>query len=184
MRRSLVILLVSCAPLLAEEFDPEVYLTEDQALAWAFPKAQTVEREDNILSSEIKARAEKRLGWKIDENRLTVFLGKKEGKTANYAVITEEIGMVKPISFIVKVNPEGKVEDVAVMVYRESRGGEVRRRRFLYQYKGKKAQSPLRINRDIIGITGATLSVRGISAGIKKVLVLLEELGYTKARQN
>ena len=34
---------------------------------------------------------------------------------------------------------------------------------------------PIRINKDIINISGATMSVRSISAGVKRVLVLVDE---------
>ena len=34
---------------------------------------------------------------------------------------------------------------------------------------------PVRINKDIINISGATMSVRSISAGVKRVLVLVDE---------
>jgi hypothetical protein len=61
-------------------------------------------------------------------------------------------------------------------VYRESRGSEVRKKRFNYQYQGKTPYHPIRINRDIINISGATMSVRSMSAGVKRVLVLVEEL--------
>ena len=54
------------------------------------------------------------------------------------------------------------------------RKSEVRRSRFLRQYRGKSSADPIRINRDIINITGATLSVRALNTGIKKQLVLVE----------
>ena len=34
---------------------------------------------------------------------------------------------------------------------------------------------PIRINKDIINISGATMSVRSMSAGVKRVLVLVDE---------
>jgi len=34
---------------------------------------------------------------------------------------------------------------------------------------------PVRVNRDIINISGATMSVRSMSAGVKRVLVLVDE---------
>jgi hypothetical protein len=43
------------------------------------------------------------------------------------------------------------------------------------QYEGKTVLDPIRINKDIINITGATMSVRSISAGVKRVLVLIDE---------
>ncbi|MCB9773359.1 MAG: FMN-binding protein [Nitrospiraceae bacterium] len=42
--------------------------------------------------------------------------------------------------------------------------------------KGKNAEDPIRINRDIINISGATMSVRSMSAGVKRALVLAHEL--------
>jgi len=59
---------------------------------------------------------------------------------------------------------------VLVMVYRESRGDGVKRQRFLKQFRGKDADDPVRINRDIVGLSGATLSSRSITAGVKRVL--------------
>ena len=47
---------------------------------------------------------------------------------------------------------------VEVLVYRESRGSEVRRSRFLRQYRGKDAGDPVRTNRDIINVAGHRLS--------------------------
>ncbi|PIQ82443.1 MAG: FMN-binding protein, partial [Candidatus Omnitrophica bacterium CG11_big_fil_rev_8_21_14_0_20_64_10] len=59
---------------------------------------------------------------------------------------------------------------------RESRGGEIRRKRFLSQYRGKGISSPVRINQDIINVTGATLSVRSMNAQVRKALAVVQEL--------
>ena len=67
-----------------------------------------------------------------------------------------------------------------VMVYRESVGAEVRRQRFARQFRGKTAKDSLRINRDILNITGATMSVQAMTAGVKKTLVILDELYLKK----
>ena len=68
--------------------------------------------------------------------------------------------------------PEGAISDVELLVFREARGSEVGRKRFNAQYEGKTVSDPIRINKDIINISGATMSVRSISAGVKRVLVL------------
>jgi hypothetical protein len=39
----------------------------------------------------------------------------------------------------------------------------------------KSVLDPVRINKDIINISGATMSVRSMSAGIKRALVLVDE---------
>ena len=154
----------------------QVFLTVDGALKTAFPGADRVERTDHAFTAAEKQRIEERLGWALAESSATVYEGFKGGKTMGRAVITQEIGRFKPITFMVKTDPDGKVDRVEILVYREAVGAEVRRRRFWGQFRGKTAQDGLRINRDIINITGATMSVQAVTAGVRKVLVMLDEL--------
>lgn len=84
--------------------------------------------------------------------------------------VASELGKYLPFEFLVALDAHGRVEDVVVMNYRESRGGEVRRMRFLEQYRGKSVTSPVRLNRDILGIAGATLSAWAVNRGVKKTL--------------
>ncbi len=154
----------------------QVYLTPDQALKEAFPDADSTRVEVHPLTPDIKARAERKLGWRVEESEVKVHLGYRAGQRLGYAVIAEQVGLYRPITFLVKVGLDGRVEDVWIMVYRESRGGEIKRSRFLSQYEGKGAKDPIRLNRDIIGITGATLSVRAVSAGVKRVVTLIDEI--------
>lgn len=158
------------------DFVEEIYLSSEQALAKVFPGADRLEKETVRLSPEQKARVERRLGWRLAEDAYVVHRGFRGEEPLGYAVITEEIGKYKPITFVVQASPDFRAERVEVLVYREPRGGEVRKARFLRQFRGKKAESPLRINRDIINITGATLSVRAMSAGVKRVLCVLDEV--------
>jgi Na+-translocating ferredoxin:NAD+ oxidoreductase RnfG subunit len=94
-----------------------------------------------------------------------------------YAVIVEEIGKHRPITFVVGVGRDGMVADVAVMAYREAYGGEVREHRFLTQYHGKALRDPMLPFRDIRNISGATLSAEAIGRGVRKALALLAALG-------
>jgi len=91
-----------------------------------------------------------------------------------YAVVVDEIGKVNPFTLMVSTTPDFRVRDVAVMVYRETRGGEITQKRFLAQYKGKRSSDVLLLNRDIVGITGATLSVNGANRAVHKALSVLE----------
>ena len=153
----------------------DVYLTEAEALKILFPKAQKIQAEELRLTPDQKIRIQDRIGWKFPEESFRAFKAETDGKVDGYAVIQETIGKHRPITYIVGVTPQGKVFDVEIMVYRESKGSEVRRKRFNAQYEGKTAQDPISINKDIINITGATMSVRSVSAGVKRALVLVEE---------
>ena len=153
----------------------DVYLTEEEALKILFPKAQKIHAEELRLTPDQKVQIQDRIGWKFPEESFRAFQAETDGKVDGYAVIQETIGKHRPITYIVGITPQGKVFDVEVMVYRESKGSEVRRKRFNAQYEGKTAQDPISINKDIINITGATMSVRSVSAGVKRALVLVEE---------
>ena len=159
----------------------DVYLSEEQALKLLFPKSQQVRAEELKLTPEQKARIQERIGWKFPEESFKAFKAENNGKVDGYAVVQETIGKHRPITYIVGVTPDGKVSDIEVLVYRESKGSEVRMKRFNFQYEGKTALDPIRINKDIINITGATMSVRSVSAVVKRALVLVEEF-YLKPR--
>jgi Na+-translocating ferredoxin:NAD+ oxidoreductase RnfG subunit len=159
----------------------DVYLTEEQALKLLFPKSQQVRGEELRLTPEQKARIQERIGWKFPEESFKAFKAESNGKADGFAVLQETIGKHRPITYMVGVTPDGKVSDIEILVYRESKGGEVRMKRFNSQYEGKTTLDPIRINKDIINITGATMSVRSVSAGVKRALVLVEEF-YLKPR--
>ncbi len=150
-----------------------VYMSKAEALKWAFPKSE-VETVLIELTREQATEIEAQTEAQIYDSDKTIYIGKKAEKVVGYAVITNEIGKFEPITFIVKLTPKLSVEKIAVMVYRESRGGEISRKRFQGQYKGKKKTDPLMINRDIINITGATMSVRSVNRGIRKVFALMD----------
>ncbi|MBI1979309.1 MAG: FMN-binding protein [Elusimicrobia bacterium] len=162
------------------EFVEQVFLTEEGALKSVFPDSENVDRDVHAFTEVERKKIESRLGWTLSEKEVTVYRGYRNGAPSGYALITEEIGKFKPITFIVKTSNEGKIERIEIMVYRESVGSEVKRQRFLRQFRGKRAKDPLRINRDILNVTGATMSVQAITAGTKKVLVILEELYLKK----
>ena len=72
--------------------------------------------------------------------------------------ILEDTGKEEPITagFVVS---DGRIDHVRVLVYRESRGQEVRQSAFLKQFRDAKLVHGYRLDRDIDGIVGATLSV-------------------------
>ena len=76
--------------------------------------------------------------------------------------VLDEIGKEMPITVGIAIN-HGAVERVKVLVYRESRGWEVKSPAFTAQYSGAKLDEGMRLDRHIDGISGATLSVRALS---------------------
>jgi thiamine biosynthesis lipoprotein ApbE/Na+-translocating ferredoxin:NAD+ oxidoreductase RnfG subunit len=167
----------------SDNYEMQVFLEEEEALASVFKGCDEVLVDQLALTPEEKQKLENRLKARIDENAFDVFTGKKDGKIYRYAIITDEMGCFHPITFIMSMKPDGNIEQVAVMIYRESRGKEVIRQRFLHQYKGKSLNNPIRINKDIINITGATTSVRGVNRGVRKMMAVLDEFYLHRNRE-
>jgi hypothetical protein len=153
----------------------EVYLKPEEALKLAFPTSERFDAEEVRLTAEQAARVAALADHPLWEETFTVYKATTHGRAEGYAVVTEEVGKFHLITFLVAVTPDGAVRRVEVLVYRESRGGEVRQRRFLHQYEGKSLRDPIRLNRDIRNVTGATLSVRAISRGVRKALGVIRE---------
>ncbi|MEE9604920.1 MAG: FAD:protein FMN transferase [Candidatus Scalindua sp.] len=159
----------------ADNYQPQVFLTKEEALKKVFPDCDEIAYDKIILTDDEKNRLQDRLKRKIFEDSFITYIGINSGKVAGDALITEEVGKFHPYTFIVSANPKGKIRDIAILVYRESRGAEIAHKRFLYQFKGKSLKNPIRINKDIINITGATMSVVTMCTGVKKVLAVIEE---------
>lgn len=154
-------LALACSFLLIALFAPaaqgreEVYLTPEQFVAEAVG-APAPKPEILWLTKDVAAHATRILGHAPPQLRQRYW--KSEGKTA---WILEEIGKEEPITagFVVE---NGKLLQVRVLIYRESRGGEIRYPAFLKQYEGVALSADERLDRSIDGISGATLSVRAM----------------------
>ena len=153
----------------------QVFLTPDEGRDKLFPEAVEFVHEVRYLDAAAKQRLTAELGRGFADDSLDVYLAYGEGRALQgYAIVSEEIGKFRPITFMVGIDSQFAMQGAAILVYRESRGGQVRQSRFLRQYRGKSLRDPIRINRDIVNITGATLSVRSLNFGVRKLLALTE----------
>ena len=92
--------------------------------------------------------------------------------------ILEEIGKEELITagFVVQ---EGRIEQAKVLIYREGRGMEVRYPAFLKQFQGASLSEGNRLDRNIDGISGATLSVYAMQR-MARTALYLDQLSRTK----
>jgi Na+-translocating ferredoxin:NAD+ oxidoreductase RnfG subunit len=154
-----------------------VFLSEEQAPRAVFPDADAFARQVVPAAPEMRARMKTVLRTtepSIWEEQYVTFKATRGDTVVGYAIIDEEIGKHRPITFVVGVRPDGSINDVAVMAYREAYGGEVRSKRFLTQYRRKNVKSGLQTYTDIQNIAGATLSVDAASRAVKKALAVAQ----------
>ncbi len=118
------------------------------------------------LQGDIRENAKEILGHRYPGLRLRYWL--KDNRTA---WILEEIGKDKPITvgLVVKDNT---LELIRVLIFRESRGWEVRYPFFTDQFEGAGLADNHKLDRHIDGISGATLSVRALKKLARLALYL------------
>ena len=78
------------------------------------------------------------------------------------------------ITYAVGLNANGSVKQIEVMDYRETYGGQIREETWRSQFVGKTARSTLKLDADIKNISGATLSCRHVTDGVKRLLAFYE----------
>lgn len=96
------------------------------------------------------------------------------------AWVLEEIGKEKLITAGIVIN-DSQIELVKVLVFRESRGWEVRHDFFTKQFKQASLKDDNRLDKNIDNISGATLSVRAIKK-LAAVALLLDQQVQNKQK--
>ena len=160
-----------------KKFQLQVYLTKKQAFKIAFPEADEIKKEKQWLTSDQKLSIGELCLQTVTENRFTFYLGIKNGKPMGYMLIDNIIGKSFPITFMTVLNLDGTVRDVEIMVYREPQGWEVRNKSFRSQFYGKDSSTD---SRDIMSISGATLSATSITRGVYKAMAAYKVLYLNK----
>jgi Na+-translocating ferredoxin:NAD+ oxidoreductase RnfG subunit len=168
-------------------------LTEEQALKEVFFSGAELETETQSLAGDVKKRIEKRLGGTLvfhqegsesaavrSKRKVTFIFAKKNGVRKGVAIIEVQPGKWGPVEFIVAMDIRGTIKAVRVMSYQEIRGRPIARLAFMNQYRGKTVNSTLTVGRDIVGISGATISSRAATFTVKKALVMYEEFYLKK----
>jgi Na+-translocating ferredoxin:NAD+ oxidoreductase RnfG subunit len=85
-------------------------------------------------------------------------------------VVDRVVGKHEFITMAVGINPNGTVKQIEIMDYRESYGYAVRDAAWRAQFVGKNANSQLQLDADIKNISGATLSSKHVTDGVKRIL--------------
>lgn len=153
-------LLLHCAfAIPADEISPEHFLA--QAFESAPPPAEAL-----WFTGERAAQVAAILGHAPGSLRTRYW---QDGERTVW--ILNEIGREKPITagFVVE---NGKLKDVRVLAFRESRGWEIRQPFFVRQFQGLHLDASTRLSAPIDNITGATLSVNAMRRMARLALFL------------
>lgn len=150
----------------------EDYLTIAQAQKVLFPDAGvflesaislTEDQRDQIKKiAGVRQRTEVQQNWRAEQ----------DGKLLGYFMVDEVIGKHEFITYAAAISPEGKVIGIEILSYRETHGGQIRKPEWRAHFAGKTLNDQFKLNKDIPNISGATLSCRNVTDGVKRLLTI------------
>ena len=143
----------------------KTYFTVEQAQQAIFPGAKMVQAFVTLTDAQ-KREIESRSGVNVRFNEIRLWKVAEGG----YFVVDEVVGKHEFITYAIGLNADGSVKQVEVMDYRESYGYEIRNADWRSQFVGKTSAAPLKLEKDIQNVSGATLSCRHITDGVKRIL--------------
>lgn len=150
------------------------YLNVEQAQRVLFPQAdrfisRPVRLDDTQRAaverySRIRLRADEQPVWRVEKNH----------EHLGWFVLDEVYGKHEFITYAVALSEDGNVLGVEILDYRETHGGEVRNPAWRRQFAGKGYGDELRLGRTIENISGATLSCKHVTEGVRRILAIHE----------
>jgi Na+-translocating ferredoxin:NAD+ oxidoreductase RnfG subunit len=148
------------------------YWTVPDVLKSFFAESKKVSYKKIALDEATAAEIGKKLGAPIKRDWV-VYVAETDGRRDGFAIKDEEKGLHEPIDYAVQFAMSGAVERIEILEYREAYGDEVRGQRFRAQFKGKTASDPLVAGKDIDIVSGATISSRSVTLGVKRDALVL-----------
>lgn len=155
----------------------EIYRSPADFVAESFP-GQSPELRVLWLTGELKKGVREIMGHDLGVLRVRYWI-----HGFRTAWILEELGKEAMITTGIVVGA-GRIETVEVLIYRETRGFEVRYPFFLNQFRGAGLVDEDELDRTIDGISGATLSVRALTKLGRLALFLDRHVAANEKRKN
>lgn len=152
-----------------------VYLSVAAAQQAMFPGASFVPRPVTFTPEQRRIIA-KASGVGSFENSQRIWEVRSGTGRAGWFIVDRVLGKHELITYAVALTPDGSVKRVEILEYRETYGGEIRNAAWRQQFVGKRFGSGVQLGQDIKNISGATLSSRHVTDGVRRLLVTYQLL--------
>ncbi|GAB4299271.1 MAG: hypothetical protein Kow0098_25540 [Ignavibacteriaceae bacterium] len=150
----------------------DIKQTTEQIIENVFGGDVNFSYEKYSIPPDVKSAIEIKSSQKFFGNEIYLFKIIKSGKLLSIGLMDNVYGKELPITFIVFYDSSGKIISSNIVKYREAYGGAVQNESWNKQFKGKNSESGFSVGKDISGISGATISVKSVTAGVKKLTLL------------
>ncbi len=143
-----------------------------RVLQAGFPEADSFSRKVFRLKDNQKEEITRATGQKITSSFVTVYSAQNDNQTFGYGLFDSTRGKSSLIKYFVGIKPDGQILTVEVIEYQGEKGASICRKEFKQQFAGKGISSRLMIGDDIDAMSGATISSRALTNGVRKLVHL------------
>lgn len=144
-----------------------IYLSVEEAQRILFPHAQ-FQPLSLHLTEEQKKAIEEFSGAPFSPGTVQVWKAIPGG----YFFVDRVLGKHQYFTYALALGPKGEILGLEILTYSESHGGEVRRPAWKTQFLGKRFATPPQWQFNITNITGATLSCKHLTSGVRRLLAI------------
>ena len=134
--------------------------------------ADAIAFEPVVIAPDVKAAVSKEAGRFVVEPRIWRVRG--AAGLLGWFIVDEVIGRTELITYALALDATGAVKSIDILAYRESHGDAIRLPAWRGQFTGKRSADPIELNADIRNISGATLSCRHVTEGVRRLLLVYE----------
>lgn len=151
------------------------YLSVAQAQRQMFPSASAfVERTLKFSPAQRKAIA--RASGRAPGESQPLWEVRGPSGRQGWLFVDRVLGKHELITYALALDAGGVVRGIEVLDYRETYGGEIRNPRWRQQFVGKRSGAAVKLGGDIQNISGATLSSRHVTDGVRRLLATYDLL--------
>jgi len=170
-KRIFLIIFLITTQLFAVQLPKRILKKVDKELVKAFEKSNL-----QLVSITIPAEVNTHLGKKIGASNLFQIVNTKE--VIGFAYIDKAPSKTDEFDYLILLDKGLIILKTKILIYREDYGGEIGSKRWLQQFIGKSSKDQLKYKKDIMAISGATISANSMTIAVNtflKNLTILKE---------
>lgn len=154
--------LVAVTPIVCQA---SVYLTQEQAKKLIFPNNVLTKQNIRLNNDQIN-QLHKTSGITSPLKTDQVYKSNDGG----WFIVDQVLGKHEMITYAVGLNANGTVKQIEILEYNESYGSQVKEPSWRQQFVGKSNAVQPMLGKNIKNISGATLSSKHITDGVRRIL--------------
>jgi hypothetical protein len=145
-------------------------ITREEALALAFPGAQT-RAEQLFLTPDQQKAAAARAGADLPTALVARYIATRDGVAVGRSYVDTHTVRTKRETLLISLDAEGRLRRIDVTAFLEPPEYEAPEA-WLHQFEGRPLTADLVLNRAIRPIAGGTLTARAVAAAVRRVLAI------------